>query len=106
MRRKKHKTSIMQKKDGRCYLCMKLHGDDRIKTVQEHHAFGGPRRNASEAAGLKVYLCLEHHEYGPEAVHTNHDMMLLIQRDCQQKYEETHSRQQFMQLMGKNYLED
>lgn len=46
--------SKMQKKDGRCYLCMKLHGSERIHTtLHEHHIFGGPNRSLSEAEGAK-----------------------------------------------------
>ncbi len=104
-KRKTHKGSIMQQKDGRCYLCMKLWGDERIHTViHEHHAFGGPNRDKSEAEGLKVFLCPQHHVYGRSAVHNNHDNMLLVQQDCQREYEKTHTREEFMQLMGRNYL--
>lgn len=55
-KRKKHKPSIMDVKDGRCYLCELLYGDFSIKYTEEHHCFDGPRRGAAEAEGLKVYL--------------------------------------------------
>lgn len=51
-RRKKHKPSIIQKKDGRCYLCMLLDEDNGVKKTQEHHIFGGPNRDHSEETGL------------------------------------------------------
>lgn len=108
-KRKKHKPSIIHRKDGTCYLCMKLHGDYSTKRgIHEHHAFdGNPNRSISEAEGFKVYLCsAEHHQYGPEAVHQNHEMMLLVQQDCQREYEKTHTRADFMKLIGKNTLED
>ena len=106
-KRMRHKGSILQQKDGRCYLCMKLHGDYSFKCTQEHHVyFGRGQREISEAEGFKVYLCLEHHGYtgGPEAVHRNHEICLMLQRDMQRKYEEKHSRAQFMRLIGKNYV--
>lgn len=106
-KRKKHKQSILQEKDGRCYLCMKLNQDCRIHYgIQEHHVFGGPNRSKSEAEGLKVFLCIAHHTEGPEAVHNNHTNMLMLQQEAQKAYERTHSRQQFMELMGRNYLDD
>lgn len=106
-KRKKHKPSILQKKDGTCYLCIKLHGDHRYhRTLHEHHVFGGPNRSISEAEGLKVYLCLEHHETGEEAVHINQEIMRAVQQDAQRVYEREHTRQQFMALIGRNYLED
>ena len=58
------------------------------KAVHEHHIFGGSNRDKSEATGLKVYLCLDHHVNGKEAVH------------------KTHTREEFMKLFGKNYLEE
>lgn len=103
--RKKHTPSILQKKDGCCYLCMRLHGDYRKHAViHEHHVYGGPNRPISEAQGFKVYLCLEHHETGPEAVHRNHEIMLLVQQDMQRAFEKSDTRDHFMQLIGKNYL--
>ena len=52
-----------------------------------------------------MHLCVQHHEFAKEAVHENHENMRLLQRICQRKYEETHTRQQFMKLIGRNYLE-
>lgn len=105
-KRKRHKASILHKKDGTCYLCVKLHGDYRYhKILHEHHVFGGPNRAISEAEGLKVHLCPEHHETGKEAVHTNHEIMRIVQQDAQRAYEKNHTRQQFMKLIGRNYLE-
>lgn len=105
-KRKRHKPSILQDRtDGICYLCARLHGDYRIHRYrEEHHIFNGPNREHSEAEGMKVYLCLEHHRTGPEAVHRNGDTKRLLQQDAQRVYEETHTRQQFMKLFGENYL--
>lgn len=99
--------SIMQAKDGRCYLCMKLHNDYKTGYTEEHHVyFGRGQRAVSEANGFTVYLCRRHHEHdgGPEAVHRNHDICLMLQQDVQRKYEQTHTRDEFMRLIGRNYL--
>lgn len=104
-KRKKHMASILQNKDGTCYLCMKLDGSYKIHpAIHEHHIYGGPNRSISEAAGLKVYLCPEHHLWGQQAAHNNHEIMRLLQRDGQRAYEQTHTREQFMEMIGRNYL--
>lgn len=104
-KRKVHKASILHEKDGTCYLCM-LNGDYRIhRYTEEHHIYGGVNRAISEANGFKCHLCLDHHRNGPEAVHNNMENMRLLQRECQRAYEETHTREEFMELIGRNYLD-
>lgn len=103
-KRKKHKGSILHEKDGTCYLCM-LEGEfRRYSYVEEHHIYGGSRRQHSEAEGLKVYLCKAHHTIGPMAVHRNSKYMVILRRIGQREYEKTHTRAEFMELFGKNYL--
>lgn len=103
-KRRKHKQSILHQRDGTCFLCI-LNSDYRYhKVLHEHHIFGGANRPISEAEGLKVYLCVPHHVDGPEAVHNNADNMLLLRQIGQKGFEKTHSREEFMELIGKNYL--
>ena len=106
-RRKKHKPSILQEKGSPCYLCMKMRPHyEWQKAVHEHHIFGGSNRDKSEAEGLKVYLCLDHHINGKEAVHNNAGLMRELRQDGQRAFEKTHTREEFMKLFGKNYLEE
>lgn len=106
-KQKKHKVSILHKKNGTCYLCIRLKGDYRYhRCTHEHHVYIGPNRSISEAEGFKVYLCPEHHEFSKEAAHSNIEYLRLMQQDCQREYEKTHTRQQFMKLIGRNYLEE
>lgn len=106
-RRKKHKKSLMPYPKGTCYLCLRLENNARTYPItHEHHVYGGPNRAVSEAEGFKVRLCPRHHEFGDEAVHRNISNMRLIQKDMQQAYEKTHSRTEFMRLIGRNYLEE
>ena len=105
--RKKHSPSIIQPRDGGCYLCEKLHGDYSQKYTEEHHVyFGHGQREISEAYGLKIYLCRKHHTHsgGPEAVHRNHETCLLVQQDMQRAFEKRYSHDEFMRLIGRNYL--
>lgn len=107
-KRRPHKPSILHPDDGTCYLCGKLNQDYRThKYLEVHHVFGGnPNRMISETHGFKVKLCAEHHRTGPDAVHRNIDTMRLVQRETQKKYEETHTRKQFQNLIGRNYLDE
>lgn len=60
----------------------------------------------SEEHGFKVKLCPKHHRTGTDAVHQNIKNLRMLQKDAQREYEKTHTRQQFMELIGRNYLED
>lgn len=104
-KRKVHAKSIMQRKDGTCYMCKLLHDDWTRKELHEHHVFGGTaNRELSERYGLKVYLCVEHHLTGQEAVHTNKKSMDLVRRHGQDAFERNYPEMDFVEVFGKNYL--
>lgn len=74
--------------------------------IEEHHIFfGNPRRKISEKYGLKVWLCTKHHR-GTNGVHgkNGHELDLKLKEIAQKKYEKKHTREDFIQLMGKNYV--
>ena len=96
--------SIMQQKDGRCYLCQLLKGDFGEKPTEEHHAiFGSAGRPLSEKYGLKVYLCHEHHRTSKDAVHNNQEMAALIKDKAQRAFEREYPDLDFMKIFGRNY---
>lgn len=104
-KRKRHKASILHEKDGTCYLCMELLGNYTVyPVVHEHHIFDGPNKPLSEEDGLKVYLCVNHHIMNKEAVHENIDYMRFLQQEGQRAYERDHTRQEFMDKYGRNFL--
>ena len=74
-------------------------------TLQEHHVFSGPNRTNSEENGLKIYLCRDHHIYGPEAIHNNARIRHEVQRMAQREFERQHSHKEFMKIFGRNYLD-
>ena len=99
--------SIMQEKDGRCYLCMMLHDDYSMKPVQEHHViFGRANRKLSEKYGLKVYLCIYHHTEGPEAVHKNAEIAKMLKASAQRIFRKVFPELDWMSIFGKNYDTD
>lgn len=85
--------------DKRCYACGKS-----VRLHSHHIFFGQKNRKISEKYGLKVWLCVECHE-GPRGVHHNEVMDNALKRIAQRQFEKTHTRQEFVALFGKNYLE-
>lgn len=106
-KRMRHPASILHDKSSRtCYLCVTLHDNwNEHRILDEHHIFGGPNRKNSEEYGLKVYLCHDHHIYGPEAVHNNARIRHELQRTAQKLFEKQHSHKEFMEIFGRNYLD-
>lgn len=105
-KRMRHPASILHDKSSRtCYLCVALHDNwNEHRILDEHHVFGGPNRKNSEEYGLKVYLCNDHHIYGPEAVHNNARIRHEMQRMAQREFEKRYDHAKFMEVFGRNFL--
>lgn len=87
-RRKRHSKSIMQAAVGRrCYLC-EMSGDlTRKAYLEKHHVlFGMGRRDKSEADGLVVMLCMDHHR----EVHLNEQIRRQLCAIAQLSWEKEH----------------
>lgn len=108
--KRKHKASIIQDASdwSRCYICM-MQGDYSQKgNLQTHHVYGGyAGRKRSEAEGLTVRLCERHHAHGgPDDVHINASLSRILKEEGQRAFEKTHTRQEFIDLIHRNYLSD
>ena len=70
-----------------------------------HHIFFGPLRKISDANGFWVWLTAEEHR-GTFGVHGKggHDLDIRLKQDCQATYEANHSREEWMSLIGMNFL--
>lgn len=92
--------SILQT-EKECYIT------GQTDNLHRHHIFAGARRNISEKEGFWVYLAGRLHNQSEQGVHgkNGHELDLMLKRQCQSKYEETHSREEFMALIGRNYLD-
>lgn len=91
-------NSILQD-EKKCFICETTLG------LHCHHVFGGnANRKKSEKYGLKIWLCGRHHNLSNEGIHFNKAVDLAVKRKAQSKFEETHTRKEFMQIFGKNYL--
>lgn len=89
--------SILQD-DKECFMC------GTTLNLECHHViFGSSRRKTSERLGLKIWLCAEHHR-GPLGPHMNREADLRLRRYAQSCYEDSHSRAEWMEAIGRNYL--
>lgn len=90
--------SIMTDNFEECYLC------GGVKECVHHIFEGNGRRPISERHGFTVPLCNRCHNMSAWAVHFNKQEDLRLKRAAQRKYEETHTREEFIKLIGRNYL--
>lgn len=84
--------------ERQCYLCGKT------VNLEKHHIFGGvANRKISERLGLWVYLCHNCHT-GKNGAQYNKEKNLRLKQDAQRAYEKTHTRDEWVKWIGKNYL--
>ena len=104
--RKRHAKSILQPKEDRhCFLCLQEGNDQLYEVLHEHHVFyGTANRQKSEEYGLKVNLCLSHHETGEHAVHKDRKTDLRLKKLAQYAFEQTYTREEFRNNFGRSYL--
>lgn len=70
-----------------------------------HHIFGGSgRRKISEREGFIIPLTHDEHNMTDSSIHFNKELDFRIKMECQRKFEEKHSREDFIRLVGRNYL--
>lgn len=88
-----------------CYLCRKLYDVCTDTDLHEHHIYEGwANRSVSEKMGAKIWLCGRHHNLSDQGIHFNKDIDLEVKKEAQRLYEKNHTREEFMELIGKNYL--
>lgn len=91
------RNSILQNEKV-CYISGKRCG------LHKHHIFEGKNRQVSEDNGFFVYLSPELHNMSDFGVHFDKELDLALKKACQAKYEQTHTRDEFIKLIGRSYL--
>ena len=91
-------NSILQP-EKECFITHRTWG------LHKHHIFGGPNRQISEKNGFFIWLIPQLHNMSDEGIHFNKEFDLRVKRLCQAEYEKTHTRDEFMALIGRNYLD-
>ena len=86
-----------------CFIC----GRNRHAGLERHHIFNAANRPISEKYDLCVYLCKDCHT-GTHGVHNNAELMRWLKRKGQQMAMDKYgwSKQEFIEIFGKNYLDD
>ena len=83
-----------------CWFC------ETTLDIHLHHIYYGTgNRKISDKHGFTAYLCAKHHNMSNNSVHFNKEMDLTLKRACQAKFEQAHSREEFVRLIGRNYLD-
>ena len=95
--------SILQGDERKCYIT------GQTNNLHRHHVFfGNPLRDISEREGFWVYLAGWLHNQSNEGVHgkNGRELDLMLKRHAQIAYERNHTRAEFIDLIGKNYLDE
>jgi hypothetical protein len=79
-----------------CYITGATHD------LHRHHIYHGTsNRKVSDDNGFWVWLRWDWHNGAKYGVHSDRLLDLSFKMACQKKFEETHSREEFMELIGK-----
>lgn len=104
-KKQKHKESILPGMKGICFLCSLKDDNYSWQYTEEHHVFfGSGLRKVSEEKGFKVDLCKKHHGESKEGVHGSRAVRISLCKIFQEEYEKTHTHEEWMEIVGKNYL--
>ena len=91
------RRSIIQQ-EKKCLLCGATYG------CELHHCIHGTAgRKIADKLGLTVWLCAEHHR-GKVSPHQNRAIDLRLKRLAQTEYEKKHTREEWLEKVGRNYL--
>lgn len=95
------KPSIMQDEK----VCFLTGATENLDCHHIYHGWGN--RRISDENGLWVWLAHDWHIADSEnhTPHNDTDVDLYLKKECQKVFEKTHSREEFISLVGRNYLD-
>jgi len=79
-------------KSGICEFCGKF-----SKRLDPHEVYGGSNRKRSIKYKFIKLIC-------PEC-HSDENKIMQLRRDVQKQYEKAHTREEFIEIIGKSYLD-
>ena len=88
----KNRYSILTDNLDYCFVC----GQPRDAL---HEVFEGASRVNSMKNGMVIPICYKHHSM----IHKNRQFSLYYKILCQTKFEESHSREEFIKIFKRNY---
>ena len=71
--------------------------------LDRHHILHGPRRKAAEKWGCWVWL---NHDVHMDLHSRNTELDRRLKDICQRRFEAIYGREKWMEVFGRNYLED
>ncbi len=80
-------------KSGKCDLCHKS-----FKHLDPHEVYGGANRKRSIENGFIKMLCRK--------CHGDNKKLQQLKIDTQKEYEKNHTREEFIKIIGKNYIKE
>lgn len=89
----RNRKSILTDELDCCWFCGR-------QPVDLHEIYAGANRKASMRNDFVVPLCRQHHQ----AVQLDSVLSNGLKRLCQETYEKTHTREEFMKIIKRNYL--
>lgn len=92
-------NSIITNDIDSCFICGKP------KECIHHCIPGTSRRKISDKEGLTIPLCNECHNLCDNSVHFNYKLDVLVRKIAQLSYEKSHSREEWIRRLGRNYLD-
>ena len=91
--------SIMPKND--------LYSIKRETGLVRHEVFYGTgKRELSIKYGLVIFLTPKMHNMSNQGIHFDRKFDLKVKKIAQAKFEETHTREEFINIFGKSYLDN
>ena len=90
------KPSILQD-EKKCFIT------GATQPLDLHHVFHGPRRKAADKWGCWVWL---NHDVHMDLHSRNTELDRRLKDICQRRFEELYGREKWMEVFGRNYLED
>lgn len=87
------RTSVFTDDLMHCFYCDKYRED-------LHEIIYGTNRKNSMRYGYVLPLCREHHRM----FHDNHKLTKIWSAKCQENFEKTHTREEWLSIFYKNYL--
>lgn len=83
----------------RCFICKSNY------SLQKHHIFNGPYKKVSEKYGLLIKVCPNCHTFASNSIHRDSTLRKRLKQIGQERFEQNHSREEFIKEFGKNYLD-
>ena len=92
----KNRFSVLTNNFEQCYYCHKREKNN--EKFDLHEVYGGSNRIRSIKNGFVVPLC--------RICHSNETIIQTLRLRIQKEYEKTHSRQDFINIIGKSYMKE